>query len=183
MTQRVVLLIGITTLAFVFERGVMVAVDDVYISQSASELCVENAIYLNSHMLAVCLGEIADYEPFLRALQSGGERCFSVKEASKWVVDTLCSSSDYYLSLKLLIVGWEKKTGTPHLYVDSKGNCIKAKSYISASASTFTYGGLMISDFFYERSYKHAAVFARNTILSAAREVAFNRLGTQRLRN
>mmetsp|Transcript_9175 Transcript_9175/g.15635 ORF Transcript_9175/g.15635 Transcript_9175/m.15635 type:complete len:272 (+) Transcript_9175:33-848(+) len=140
---------GTTTLAFMFNGGVVVAVDSrstqgAYIASQS----VKKVIEINPYLLGTMAGGAADCSFWEREL---GRRCrlfelrakerISVAAASKLLANIVYSYKGYGLSMGTMITGWDK-TGPGLYYVDSDGTRLKGHKFSVGSGSTFAYGVL-----------------------------------------
>jgi len=158
-TARVKFSKGTTTLAFIFQGGVIVSVDSrASQGQYISSQTVQKVIEINPYLLGTMAGGAADCLFWQRNLAMScriaelrnKERC-SVAMASKMLSNTMYNYRGYGLSVGSMVSGWDK-TG-PHLYyIDSDGTRLEAKPtmpYFSVgSGSTFAYAVL-------DAGYKH----------------------------
>eukprot|EP00475_Leptophrys_vorax_P034295 TRINITY_DN5512_c0_g1_i1.p1 TRINITY_DN5512_c0_g1~~TRINITY_DN5512_c0_g1_i1.p1 ORF type:complete len:269 (+),score=6.01 TRINITY_DN5512_c0_g1_i1:97-903(+) len=140
---------GTTTLSFVFQHGVIVAVDSratqgPYIASQT----VKKVIEINPYLLGTMAGGAADCQFWQRNL---GRQCrlhelengrrISVSGASKLLANTLFSYRGMGLSIGTMIAGWDE-TGPKLYYVDSDGSRIEGRRFSVGSGSTYAYGVL-----------------------------------------
>jgi len=144
---------GTTTLGFIFQGGVLIAVDSrstqgPYIASQS----VKKVIEINPFLLGTMAGGAADCAFWERQL---GMQCrlyelrnkerISVTAASKLLHNTLYSYKGYGLSVGTMVAGWDK-TGPQLFYCDSDGSRLKAQAdqprFSVGSGSTFAYGVL-----------------------------------------
>jgi len=140
---------GTTTLAFVFQGGVIVAVDSRSTMGSyIGSQHVKKIIEINPQLLGTMAGGAADCSYWEREL---GKQCrlyelrhkerISVAAASKILANITYSYKGYGLSMGTMICGWDKKG--PHIYyVDSEGSRLQGNLFSVGSGSTFAYGVL-----------------------------------------
>jgi len=140
---------GTTTLAFIFKRGVVVAVDS-RASQGPliSSQTVKKVIEINPYLLGTMAGGAADCQFWQRNLgiqcrlyELNNKRRISVAGASKLLANTLYSYKGMGLSMGTMIAGWDE-TGPSLYYVDSEGKRIKGQRFSVGSGSVYAYGVL-----------------------------------------
>eukprot|EP00211_Chloroparvula_japonica_P014619 CAMPEP_0119132542 /NCGR_PEP_ID=MMETSP1310-20130426/11889_1 /TAXON_ID=464262 /ORGANISM="Genus nov. species nov., Strain RCC2339" /LENGTH=261 /DNA_ID=CAMNT_0007123179 /DNA_START=132 /DNA_END=914 /DNA_ORIENTATION=- len=171
---------GTTTLAFVFQGGIVIAVDSratrgpLIASQS-----VKKVVEINDYMLATLAGSAADTQYFLRDLGKTarlheldtGKR-MSLAAASKCFVNTIYSYKGYGLSMGCMLAGWDE-TG-PHLYyVDSDGTRNKSNLFSVGSGSTWAYG-ILDSAYSFDLSVEDALELGRRAIAAAVHRDAYS---------
>jgi len=140
---------GTTTLGFVFNGGVIIAVDSR--STMGSYIASQNVkkvIEINPYLLGTMAGGAADCSFWEREL---GRRCrlyelrnkerISVAAASKLLGNIVYSYKGYGLSMGTMIAGWDK-TGPNLHYVDSDGTRLKGRRFSVGSGSTYAYSVL-----------------------------------------
>jgi len=171
---------GTTTLGFVFDGGVIVAVDS-RASQGnyMSSRDVKKVIEINPYLLGTMAGGAADcayWERYLgkeaRLYELRNKERMSVAAASKLLGNILYSYAGYGLSVGTMIAGWDK-TGPQLYYCDSDGQRIHGKCFSVGSGSTFAYGVL-------DREYRadltadQAIDLARRSIYHATHRDAYS---------
>jgi len=140
---------GTTTLGFIFQHGIIIAVDSrstmgSYIASQS----VKKVIEINPYLLGTMAGGAADCSFWEREL---GRRCrlfelrnkerISVAAASKILGHIVYSYRGYGLSMGTMIAGWDK-TGPNLFYVDSDGTRLNGKVFSVGSGSPYAYGVL-----------------------------------------
>jgi 20S proteasome subunit beta 5 len=140
---------GTTTLAFVFNGGVIVAVDSrssmgPYIASQTVKKCIE----INPYLLGTMAGGAADCSFWERNL---GRQCrlhelrnkerISVAAASKLLANMVYGYKGMGLSMGTMVSGWDK-TGPNLYYVDDQGMRLKGEKFSVGSGSTYAYGVL-----------------------------------------
>lgn len=140
---------GTTTLAFIFQGGIIVAVDS-RASQGSyiSSQTVKKVIEINPYLLGTMAGGAADCQFWERNL---GRQCrlyeldhgkrITVRAASKLLANTVFSYRGMGLSMGTMIAGWDTK-GPGLYYVDSDGQRTSGKVFSVGSGSLFAYGVL-----------------------------------------
>lgn len=171
---------GTTTLAFIFDGGVVVAVDSRstqggYIASQS----VKKVIEINPYLLGTMAGGAADCSFWERQL---GRRCrlyelahkerISVAAASKLLQGFVYAYKGYGLSMGTMVAGWDK-TGPALFYVDSEGARVRGHKFSVGSGSTYAYGVL---DQGYRRdlSDADACELGRRAIYHATHRDAFS---------
>eukprot|EP00922_Rhytidocystis_sp_ex-Travisia-forbesii_P056066 GHVS01082994.1.p1 GENE.GHVS01082994.1~~GHVS01082994.1.p1 ORF type:complete len:278 (+),score=48.37 GHVS01082994.1:224-1057(+) len=140
---------GTTTLAFIFQGGIIVAVDSrasmgTYISSST----VKKVIEINDFLLGTMAGGAADCSYWERHLAKlcrlyhlRNQERISVAAASNLLANIFFRFKGYGLAAGTMIAGWDKKG--PQLYfVDDTGTRLKGNVFSCGSGSTFAYGVL-----------------------------------------
>jgi len=139
---------GTTTLGFIFNGGVLLAVDSrasmgSYIGSNS----VKKVIEISKFLLGTMAGGAADCSFWERnlALQCRihelreGKR-ISVAAASKLLGNTVFSYRGYGLSMGTMIAGWDDDKGPGLYYIDSDGTRLKGNLFSVGSGSTYAYG-------------------------------------------
>ncbi|CAG9467352.1 unnamed protein product [Pedinophyceae sp. YPF-701] len=140
---------GTTTLSFIFQGGIIVAVDSrasmgTYISSQT----VKKVIEINPFLLGTMAGGAADCQFWQRNLGTqcrlyelrNGKR-ISVRAASKLLANTMYSYRGMGLSMGTMVAGWDPQ-GPGLYYVDSDGQRTSAKVLSVGSGSLYAYGVL-----------------------------------------
>jgi 20S proteasome subunit beta 5 len=141
---------GTTTLGFVFDHGVLLAVDSrasmgSYIGSGS----VKKVIEISRYLLGTMAGGAADCSFWERnlALQTRihelreGKR-ISVAAASKLLANTVYGYRGYGLSMGTMIAGWDENLGPSLYYIDDDGTRLKGDRFSVGSGSTYAYGVL-----------------------------------------
>eukprot|EP01098_Paradermamoeba_levis_P005546 TRINITY_DN2337_c0_g1_i1.p1 TRINITY_DN2337_c0_g1~~TRINITY_DN2337_c0_g1_i1.p1 ORF type:complete len:268 (-),score=86.66 TRINITY_DN2337_c0_g1_i1:150-953(-) len=171
---------GTTTLGFVFQGGVIIAVDSrstmgSYIASGT----VKKVIEINPFLLGTMAGGAADCSFWEREL---GRQCrlyelknkerISVAAASKILGNILYHYRGYGLSVGTMIAGWDK-TG-PHLhYCDSDGTRLKGQLFSVGSGSTYAYG-ILDAGYKFDLNDQEAQELGRRAIYHATHRDAFS---------
>jgi len=171
---------GTTTLAFVFQGGVIVAVDSrstmgPYIASQS----VKKVIEINPYLLGTMAGGAADCSFWEREL---GRRCrlyelrnkerISVAAASKILANICFSYRGYGLSMGTMITGWDK-TGPNLFYVDDDGTRLKGHRFSVGSGSTYAYG-VLDTGYSYDMSVEDAIDLGKRSIYHATHRDAYS---------
>lgn len=140
---------GTTTLGFIFQGGVIIAVDS-RASQGSyiSSQSVKKVIEINPYLLGTMAGGAADCQFWERNL---GRQCrlyelnhgkrITVRAASKLLANTVFSYRGMGLSMGTMVAGWDA-TGPGLYYVDSDGQRTSGKKFSVGSGSLYAYGVL-----------------------------------------
>eukprot|EP01125_Pyxidicula_operculata_P009711 TRINITY_DN3187_c0_g1_i1.p1 TRINITY_DN3187_c0_g1~~TRINITY_DN3187_c0_g1_i1.p1 ORF type:complete len:271 (+),score=65.56 TRINITY_DN3187_c0_g1_i1:72-884(+) len=171
---------GTTTLGFIFQGGVIIAVDSrstmgSYIASGT----VKKVIEINPYLLGTMAGGAADCSFWERHL---GRECrlwelrnkerISVSAASKLLANITYSYKDYGLSMGTMIAGWDK-TGPNLYYVDDDGTRLKGQRFSVGSGSTYAYG-VLDSGYRYDLSVEEAIELGRRSIYHATHRDSFS---------
>lgn len=140
---------GTTTLGFIFQGGVIIAVDS-RASQGSyiSSQTVKKVIEINPYLLGTMAGGAADCQFWERNLGrqcrlyelSNGKR-ITVRGASKLLANTMFSYRGMGLSMGTMVAGWDE-AGPGLYYVDSDGQRTRGKLFSVGSGSLYAYGVL-----------------------------------------
>lgn len=140
---------GTTTLGFIFQGGVIIAVDS-RASQGSyvSSQTVKKVIEINPYLLGTMAGGAADCQFWERNLGrqcrlyelSNGRR-ITVRAASKLLANTMFSYRGMGLSMGTMVAGWDAN-GPGLYYVDSDGQRTKGQVFSVGSGSLYAYGVL-----------------------------------------
>jgi len=171
---------GTTTLGFIFEHGIVIAVDSrasqgPYISSQT----VKKVIEINPFLLGTMAGGAADCQVWQRNL---GIQCrlheletgkrITVGAASKMLANTLYSYKGKGLSMGTMIAGWDLN-GPGLYYVDSEGTRLKGQRFSVGSGSLFAYG-VLDQGYKWDLSVKDACELGRRAIYHATFRDAFS---------
>jgi 20S proteasome subunit beta 5 len=140
---------GTTTLGFMFNGGVILAVDSRASSgQYIASQTVQKVLEINDYLLGTMAGGAADCQYWQRVL---GMECrlwelrngtrITVAAASKILASITYSHKDAGLSMGTMIAGWDKH-GPSLYYVDDQGTRIKHNIFSVGSGSIYAYGVL-----------------------------------------
>lgn len=140
---------GTTTLGFIFQGGIIIAVDS-RASQGSyiSSQTVKKVIEINPYLLGTMAGGAADCQFWERNL---GRQCrlyelnngkrITVRAASKLLANTVFSYRGMGLSMGTMVAGWDA-AGPGLYYVDSDGQRTSGKLFSVGSGSLYAYGVL-----------------------------------------
>merc|ERR1719240_1392312 len=136
---------GTTTLGFIFEHGIVIAVDS-RASQGpyVSSQTVKKVIEINPYLLGTMAGGAADCQFWQRNLgvecrkfELRNGRRITVRAASKILGNIMYSYKGMGLSVGTMIAGWDPE-GPGLYYVDSEGQRTKGKVFSARAFTTST---------------------------------------------
>jgi 20S proteasome subunit beta 5 len=139
---------GTTTLGFVYQGGVLIAVDcRATMGPFISSNQVRKVIEINSYLLGTMAGGAADCMYWERRLAEWakvyelrhGERV-PVSAASQVLANFVTQYKGHGLSMGTMVAGWDKKGGPQLYYVDDDGTRLKGDIFSVGSGSTYAYG-------------------------------------------
>jgi len=171
---------GTTTLGFVYQNGVVIAVDSRatqggYVSSQS----VKKVIEINPYLLGTMAGGAADCSYWEREL---GRQCrlyelrnkerISVSSASKLLANIVYSYKGYGLSMGTMITGWDQ-SGPGLFYVDNDGTRLKGQRFSVGSGSTYAYG-ILDSGFRWDMTKEQACELGRKSIYHATHRDAYS---------
>jgi len=171
---------GTTTLGFVFQHGVIIAVDSRSTMGSLiASQTVKKVIEINPYLLGTMAGGAADCSFWEREL---GRQCrlfelrnkqrISVAAASKILANIVYSYRGYGLSMGTMIAGWDK-TGPRLVYVDDDGTRLHGQRFSVGSGSPFAYG-VLDSEYRFDMELPEAIQLARRAIFHAAHRDSYS---------
>merc|ERR1719335_2015322 len=164
---------GTTTLGFIFQGGVLIAVDSrASMGSYIGSQTVKKVIEINEFLLGTMAGGAADcsfWERHLTRLcrmhELREKKRISVAAASKLLANIFWQYRNQGLSCGTMVAGWD--TTGPNLYmVDDKGERYKGKVFSVGSGSTFAYG-VLDSGYKYDLSVEEAVELGRRSIYHA----------------
>ncbi|BAF18756.1 proteasome subunit beta type-5-A [Oryza sativa Japonica Group] len=164
---------GTTTLAFIFDKGVIVAADSrASMGGYISSQTVRKIIEINPYMLGTMAGGAADCQFWHRNLgikcrlhELANKRRISIAGASKLLANILYSYRGMGLSIGTMIAGWDEK-GPGLYYVDSEGARLMGSRFSVGSGSLYAYG-ILDEGYRYVMPVEEAAELARRAIYQA----------------
>lgn len=172
---------GTTTLAFVFDLGVLVAVDSrASMGSYIGSGTVKKVIPISNFLLGTMAGGAADCSFWERNLAMQcrlhelreGKR-ISVAAASKILANIMYQYRGMGLSMGTMIAGWDEARGPELYYVDDEGTRLKGDRFSVGSGSTYAYGVL---DHGYRRdlSLEEAVELGKRSIFHATHRDAMS---------
>ena len=140
---------GTTTLSFIFDGGIVVAVDSrASIGNFVGSKTTQKVLPINNYMLGTMAGGAADCSFWIRRLQAEARlcelsegRCIPVARASRILADALYANRGLGLSVGTMIMGFDE-SGPSIFYIDNSGTRIKGDLFAVGSGSTFALGVL-----------------------------------------
>uniref|UniRef100_A0A7S0YSK3 Proteasome subunit beta n=1 Tax=Polytomella parva TaxID=51329 RepID=A0A7S0YSK3_9CHLO len=164
---------GTTTLGFIFQHGVIIAVDSrATMGSYISSQTVKKVIEINKYLLGTMAGGAADCQFWQRNL---GRQCrlyelnngkrISVCAASKLLANNMFSYRGTGLSMGTMVAGWDP-TGPGLYYVDSDGQRTKGTVFSVGSGSLYAYG-ILDEGYKWELSVEDAIELGRRAIYHA----------------
>jgi 20S proteasome subunit beta 5 len=172
---------GTTTLGFVFDHGVLLAVDSrASMGSYIGSGTVKKVIEISRYLLGTMAGGAADCSYWERnlALQTRvhelreGKR-ISVAAASKLLSNTLYGYRGYGLSMGTMIAGWDEALGPNLYYIDNDGTRLKGDLFSVGSGATYAYGVL---DNYYRKdlTVEEAVALGKRAIYHATHRDAYS---------
>ncbi|GMH42465.1 hypothetical protein BSKO_10384 [Bryopsis sp. KO-2023] len=164
---------GTTTLGFVINDGIIIAVDSRATQGSyISSQSVKKYISINPYLLGTMAGGAADcsfWERYLgmkcRLYELENKKRITVRAASKIMAQIMFQYKGMGLSVGTMIAGWD--TAGPGLYyVDSEGQRTNGKMFAVGSGSLYAYG-VMDNGFRSDMNVEEAAELGRQAIFQA----------------
>merc|ERR1719327_1710103 len=140
---------GTTTLGFIFQGGVLIAVDSrASMGSYIGSQSVKKVIEINEYLLGTMAGGAADcsfWERHLarmcRLYELRNKMRISVAGASKLLANIFFNYRGYGLSCGTMVAGYDKK-GPQLYYVDDQGTRVLGQKFSVGSGSLFAYGVL-----------------------------------------
>jgi len=141
---------GTTTMAFIFNGGVLIAVDSrASMGSYIGSGTVKKVIKISKYLVGTMAGGAADCSFWERnlALQCRlyelreGKR-ISVAAASKLLANNVYQYKGMGLSMGTMVAGWDEATGPALFYVDNDGTRLKGDKFAVGSGATYAYGVL-----------------------------------------
>jgi 20S proteasome subunit beta 5 len=172
---------GTTTLAFVFNEGVLVAVDSrASMGSYIGSGTVKKVIEISRYLLGTMAGGAADcsfwernlaFQTRLHELREG--KRISVAAASKLLGNTVYSYRGMGLSMGTMICGWDDKKGPSLYYIDNDGTRLKGDKFSVGSGATYAYG-ILDSGYRKDLSLKEAIELGKRAIYHATHRDAYS---------
>mmetsp|Transcript_550 Transcript_550/g.640 ORF Transcript_550/g.640 Transcript_550/m.640 type:complete len:265 (+) Transcript_550:168-962(+) len=171
---------GTTTLGFIFNGGVIIAVDSrASMGPYISSQTVKKVIEINPYLLGTMAGGAADCQFWQRNLgiqcrlhELQNKKRITVSGASKLLANTLFSYRGSGLSMGTMVAGWDEE-GPGLYYVDSEGQRIKGQRFSVGSGSIFAYG-VLDQGYSWDMSVEDACELGRRAIYHATYRDAYS---------
>jgi len=172
---------GTTTLAFVFGKGVCVAVDSrASMGSYIGSGTVKKVIEISPFLLGTMAGGAADcsfwernlsFQCRLHELREG--RRISVAAASKLLGNQVYYYRGMGLSMGTMIAGWDENKGPALYYIDSDGTRLKGDKFSVGSGSTYAYG-ILDNNYRKDLTVAEAVEVGKRCIYHATRRDAYS---------
>jgi len=164
---------GTTTLGFIFQGGVLIAVDSrASMGSYIGSQTVKKVIEINEYLLGTMAGGAADcsfWERHLarmcRLYELRNKMRISVAGASKLLANIFFNYRGYGLSCGTMVAGFDKK-GPQLFYCDDQGSRCAGKRFSVGSGSTFAYG-VLDSGYKYDLTVDEAVELGKKAIYHA----------------
>eukprot|EP00418_Pyrodinium_bahamense_P004940 CAMPEP_0179012322 /NCGR_PEP_ID=MMETSP0796-20121207/1137_1 /TAXON_ID=73915 /ORGANISM="Pyrodinium bahamense, Strain pbaha01" /LENGTH=282 /DNA_ID=CAMNT_0020707763 /DNA_START=68 /DNA_END=916 /DNA_ORIENTATION=- len=164
---------GTTTLGFVFQGGIIIAVDSrASMGSYIGSQTVKKVIEINDFLLGTMAGGAADcsfWERHLTRLcrlhELRHKERISVAAASKLLANIFFGYRGQGLSCGTMVAGWDK-TGPGLYYVDDQGDRHKGTVFSVGSGSTYAYG-VLDSGYKWDLTVEEAVELGRRSIYHA----------------
>merc|ERR1719473_2545495 len=164
---------GTTTLGFIFQGGVLIAVDSrASMGSYIGSQTVKKVIEINEYLLGTMAGGAADcsfWERHLarmcRLYELRNKERISVAGASKLLANIFFQYRGYGLSCGTMVAGWDNKGPSLYMY-DDTGSRLLGQRFSVGSGSTYAYG-VLDSGYKYELSVEDAVELGRRSIYHA----------------
>lgn len=171
---------GTTTLAFVFQEGMVIAVDSRATSGSyIVSQTVNKVIEVNKHLVGTMAGCAADcfyWEKDMGLHAKKFELMYGKRISAAAASMYLSSSIRYYkgygLSIGSMVCGWDRD-GPGLYYVNDEGTRIKGNIFSVGSGSTIAYS-VLSNDYRYDMKKSEALELGKRAIYHAAHRDAFS---------
>ena len=165
---------GTTTLGFIYQGGVIIAVDSrASMGNFMGSKTVKKVIEINDFLLGTMAGGAADCQFWLRRLNwwckiyelRNGERV-AISAAAHFLNSMISQHAGQGLSMGTMVTGWDRK-GPQLYYVDDDGKCLSGKIFSAGSGSTYAFG-VIDSRYKFNMSEMEAAKLGYEAICHAA---------------
>ena len=171
---------GTTTLVFMFQGGIIIAVDArATMGSFIGSNKVKKVIEINDYLLGTMAGGAADcfyWETQLarvcRLYELKNRERISVAGAAKILASMLKQYKGYGLSVGTMVAGWDHR-GPSLFMVDNDGTRLKGKLFSVGSGSTFAYG-VLDSNYRWDLSLDEAIQLGRKAIYHAGHRDAMS---------
>lgn len=172
---------GTTTLGFVFDHGVLLAVDSrASMGSYIGSGTVKKVIEISRYLLGTMAGGAADCSYWERDLARQcrlhelreGKR-ISVAAASKLLANTLYAYRNYGLSMGTMVAGWDEALGPNLYYIDNDGTRLKGERFSVGSGSTYAYG-VLDGGYRKDLTVKEAVALGKRAIFHATHRDAYS---------
>jgi 5'-3' exonuclease/20S proteasome alpha/beta subunit len=175
---------GTTTLSFVFQGGIIAAVDSrASLGSFVGSKTTQKVLPINSHILGTMAGGAADCMFWIRKLRAEAAlheltegRRMSVARTSRLLSNALYQNRALGLSVGTMIMGFDDEEGAPPkiFYVDNTGMRIEGDLFAVGSGSTFALGILDTKEKRYDMSADEAVALGIKAIRHATFRDAYS---------
>lgn len=172
---------GTTTLGFVFDHGVLIAVDSrASMGSYIGSGTVKKVIEISKHLLGTMAGGAADcsywernlaFQTRVHELREG--KRISVAAASKLLSNTLYQYRGRGLSMGTMIAGWDEALGPNLYYIDNDGTRLKGDRFSVGSGATYAYG-VLDNDYRKDLTIPEAVALGKRAIYHATHRDAYS---------
>jgi len=172
---------GTTTLAFVYQGGVLVAVDSrASMGSYIGSGTVKKVIEITPFLVGTMAGGAADcsfwernlaQQAHLHELKEG--KRITVRAASKLLANMVYGYKGMGLSMGTMVAGWDTGKGPALYYVDNDGTRLCGERFAVGSGSTFAYG-VLDNEFHTSMSDEEAIRLGRRAIWHATHRDAYS---------
>lgn len=167
---------GTTTLSFLFQGGIIAAVDSrASIGSFVGSKTVQKVLPVSKTILGTMAGGAADCSYWIRFLRHESKlhelthdgRAMSVARASRLLSSVLYANRGLDLSVGTMIMGYDKREGFSIYYIDNTGVRIKGDMFAVGSGSTFALGILDTEERKFDMSEEEAVALGIKAIRHA----------------
>ncbi|KAH8927752.1 beta 5 subunit of the 20S proteasome [Atractiella rhizophila] len=171
---------GTTTLAFIYQGGIIVCVDSrATMGSFIGSGTVKKVMEINPYLLGTIAGTAADCQYWLQQLsvqcrlyELRNKERISVSAASKYFANLVYSYKGMGLSMGTMLCGYD--SCGPHIYyVDSDGARMKGNLFSVGSGSTFAYG-VLDQGYNFDMTDEEAIDLAKRSIYGASHRDAYS---------
>jgi len=172
---------GTTTLAFLYQGGIVVAVDSrSSMGPAVSSQTVRKVVEISPFLLGTIAGGAADCQYWERELmrqiklyEINNKHRISVTAASRILNNIMYAYKDYDLSMGIMLAGWDEGKGPDLFYLSNEGTRIQGHLFSVGSGSTNAYG-ILDSCYRYDMSKEEALELGRRAIYHATHRDAYS---------
>ncbi|GIX63015.1 proteasome subunit beta [Babesia caballi] len=172
---------GTTTLGFVFNKGVILAVDSrASMGSFVATQNISKVIEINSYLLGTMAGGAADctywerhVAKLCRLHELRNQERVSVAHAAQMLANIFFYFRGYGLSAGTMVAGWDKGRGPQLYYVSDQGERVSGKLFSVGSGSLFAYG-VIDQHYRSDMSLEEAVELGTRAIYQAAHRDAFS---------
>lgn len=171
---------GTTTLAFIFQGGMVIAVDSRATSGSyIASQSVHKVIRINKHLVGTMAGGAADcyyWEKrmglYAKSFELKNNRRISVSAASMFLSNCIYNYKGKGLSMGTMVCGYDEDIPVIY-YVDDQGQRLSGNLFSVGSGSTIAYG--ILNDLYkFDMSKEEALELGKRAIFHAASTDAYS---------